>query len=260
MVEHASCFDGSALIARPGRGGVLPATFRWIANAPTLGIITTTMGLIMRITVFGASGGTGRSFVHQALVAGHEVIAVVRNPGSLNDLPTHTGRVEIRIADVMNPADIAPHMQHADVVVSMLGTRGNPMRATTVCSDAMDSILETMETSAVRRLLVMSAADFGNARHDGVVMRYALRPLVRGFLHGSLRDLRLMEAKIVATNVDWTVVRAPQLLNQTRGDYRTAIGHNLAGALFARRADVADFVVRNLENSDTFRQFVTVAR
>jgi hypothetical protein len=34
----------------------------------------------MKLTVFGASGGTGSTFTGQALAAGHDIIAVVRDP------------------------------------------------------------------------------------------------------------------------------------------------------------------------------------
>lgn len=37
----------------------------------------------MRLTVFGATGGVGREVVGQALAAGHEVTAVVRDPARL---------------------------------------------------------------------------------------------------------------------------------------------------------------------------------
>ncbi|RUP69186.1 NmrA-like family protein [Streptomyces sp. NP10] len=37
----------------------------------------------MRITVFGATGGVGQEIVGQALAAGHEVTAVVRDPDRL---------------------------------------------------------------------------------------------------------------------------------------------------------------------------------
>lgn len=214
----------------------------------------------MRLTIFGASGTTGRHVVQQAVASGHHVTAVVRNPEVLKHEEHQTGQVEVVVADVMRPAAITPHIEHADAVVSTLGTRGNPMRATTVCSDAIDSIIEAMQTTGVRRLLAMSAADFGNAPADGVLMRYVARPLVLGFLHGSLRDLRLMEGKLVASGLDWTVVRAPQLLNRQRDEYRASVGHRLPRAWFARRADVADFLVQNLQNSATFRQFAAVAR
>lgn len=34
----------------------------------------------MKIAIIGATGGTGRKVMEQALAAGHEVIAVVRRP------------------------------------------------------------------------------------------------------------------------------------------------------------------------------------
>jgi uncharacterized protein YbjT (DUF2867 family) len=38
----------------------------------------------MKITVFGATGETGRQLVQQALAAGYEIVAYVRNPSKLN--------------------------------------------------------------------------------------------------------------------------------------------------------------------------------
>ncbi len=38
----------------------------------------------MRILVIGASGGTGREIVKQALEAGHDVTALVRNPAKFS--------------------------------------------------------------------------------------------------------------------------------------------------------------------------------
>jgi uncharacterized protein YbjT (DUF2867 family) len=35
---------------------------------------------MMRIALFGATGGTGRQFIRQACAAGHEVTAVVQDP------------------------------------------------------------------------------------------------------------------------------------------------------------------------------------
>jgi len=37
----------------------------------------------MKFTIFGATSGTGKQLVEQALVAGHEVIAFVRDPSKL---------------------------------------------------------------------------------------------------------------------------------------------------------------------------------
>ena len=38
----------------------------------------------MRITVFGATGRTGRLLIEQALASGYQVVAFARNPSKLN--------------------------------------------------------------------------------------------------------------------------------------------------------------------------------
>ncbi|MYZ07341.1 NAD(P)H-binding protein, partial [Streptomyces sp. SID2999] len=54
----------------------------------------------MRLTVFGATGGVGGEIVRQALDAGHEVTAVVRDPARL----TVTGdRLHVVWADLSDP-------------------------------------------------------------------------------------------------------------------------------------------------------------
>lgn len=42
----------------------------------------------MRITIFGATGGTGTQLVEQALAGGYQVTAVVRDPARLA-IPEH---------------------------------------------------------------------------------------------------------------------------------------------------------------------------
>jgi uncharacterized protein YbjT (DUF2867 family) len=37
----------------------------------------------MKLTIFGASGRTGTHLVEQALAAGHDVVALLRNPAKL---------------------------------------------------------------------------------------------------------------------------------------------------------------------------------
>src|SRR5260370_571369 len=66
----------------------------------------------MKLTILGASGATGTYLTSQALAAGHEVTAVVRDPARLA-VPAHP-RLRTVIADVMDPASIAPAIEAAD--------------------------------------------------------------------------------------------------------------------------------------------------
>ena len=52
----------------------------------------------MRLTIFAATGGIGQQLVEQALAAGHDVTAVVRDPKKLG-----TTRVRAVVADLTVP-------------------------------------------------------------------------------------------------------------------------------------------------------------
>jgi nucleoside-diphosphate-sugar epimerase len=59
----------------------------------------------MRLAIFGATGRTGSQLLEQALQAGHEVTAIVRNP---DRLPTPApAALRVVAADVMDAAAIA---------------------------------------------------------------------------------------------------------------------------------------------------------
>ena len=55
----------------------------------------------MKLTILGATGATGTALTGQALAAGHEVTAVVRDPARLA-VPAHP-RLRTVTADVMDP-------------------------------------------------------------------------------------------------------------------------------------------------------------
>lgn len=74
----------------------------------------------MKLTVFGATGGIGREIVRQALGAGHEVTAVVRDPARLSV----TGdRLEVFRDDLTDPEKVRSAVAGRDVVLSGLGAR-----------------------------------------------------------------------------------------------------------------------------------------
>ena len=113
----------------------------------------------MRIAVFGATGATGRHVVDQALEAGHEVTALVRNPASLS---VEHPRLEVVVGDVGQARSVEEVVRRQDAVVSALGTnqRRGPVSVTT---DGVRVIFGAMEKHGVRRLVVVSARGVGDA-------------------------------------------------------------------------------------------------
>src|SRR5882724_2106297 len=108
----------------------------------------------MRLTIFGATGGTGKHLVNQGLAAGHKVTAVVRDPSRLT-LPSQD-RLHVLTADVMDPAAVVPAVEDADAVVSALGPRRGESRS--VSADSARSIVQAMEKSGASRLITVSGS------------------------------------------------------------------------------------------------------
>jgi putative NADH-flavin reductase len=72
-------------------------------------------------------------------------------------------------------------------------------------------------------------------------------------------DLRQMEAFIKDSDLDWTIIRPPQLTDKTvTGHYRTATNTFLKNCLKISRSDVAHFMIHNAHNEATFKAIVEI--
>lgn len=78
----------------------------------------------MELTILGASGATGRELVQQALVRGHRVIAVARDPAKIAG--PETAMLKKITADVRDPASLAAAIGPHSVVLSALGVTDVP--------------------------------------------------------------------------------------------------------------------------------------
>ncbi|WP_327317231.1 NAD(P)-dependent oxidoreductase [Streptomyces sp. NBC_01235] len=209
----------------------------------------------MKFTVFGATGGIGREVVRQALDAGHEVTAVVRDPARL----AVTGeRLEVVRADLTDPEALRPAVTGRDAVLSGLGARSR--KDAGVAARLTRTVLSALEAEGVRRLLVVSAGPVGpEPEGDGVLDR-TVRGLVSAALKDVYADLREMEAELARSATDWTVVRPPRLQDKpVTGSYRTVVGGFPLKGRFIGRADVAHSMLAMVEDAGTVKQGVGVA-
>ncbi|MEU6861922.1 NAD(P)H-binding protein [Streptomyces sp. NPDC046876] len=215
----------------------------------------------MRLTVFGATGGVGREVVRQALEAGYEVTAVVRDPARLGVADHDRLRVAV-VPDLTDEDALVPVLAGRDAVVSALGAASNKQaRLSPVTGPALRAVLAAMDRAGVSRLAAVSAAPVGpDVPGDGVVARKVFLPLLRRALRDLYADLEVMEAELRASGVQWTVIRPPRLLNRPRtGSYRRVIGANVPGGRVISRADVADALLVSLTDPATARRPVGVA-
>ncbi|WP_328501980.1 NAD(P)H-binding protein [Streptomyces sp. NBC_00457] len=209
----------------------------------------------MNLTVFGATGGIGQEIVRQALTAGHQVTAVVRDPARL--AVTGAG-LEVFRADMTDPEALRPAVSGRDAVLSGLGARSR--KDAGVAARLTRTVLRAMEAEGTRRLLVVSAAPLGPAPEGDGPLDRAARGLVSAILKDVYDDLREMEAELTRSAVDWTSVRPPRLQDKPlTGRYRTVVGGTPAKGRFIGRADVAHAMLAMTDEAGTVKQGVGVA-
>lgn len=222
----------------------------------------------MKLTIFGATGGVGRRLVDQAVAAGHDVTAVARDPAKLP-----AGVRPIR-ADLASPDVTALERAVAGsaAVLTALGARSPADAEHRIVSRGTRAIVEAMRAAGVRRVVAISAspvATLPSPRRphpprrdpgDGFLIGYVLGPVVKAAFGRGYADLAEMEDVLRDSGLDWTVVRPPRLHDKPLNGYRTARGQNVTRGFSASRADVADLMLRVLEEPETVGQPVGIAR
>ena len=195
-----------------------------------------------RVLVIGATGGTGRQLVQQALDQGHQVAAFARRPSKLQ---IEHANLQIVKGDVLNYASVEAAMRGQSAVLCALGHK-RFFYPNKIQSDGMRNILRAMKTCDVPRLICETALGIGNGvGRLGLPHTFFILPLILPFY---MWDKLRQENLIVASDQDWIIVRPGMLTNgDARGNYRHGpqVGNYFWPGSVAR-ADVANFMLKQL--------------
>jgi putative NADH-flavin reductase len=208
-----------------------------------------------RILIVGATGGTGRELVAQALARGHEVTVLVRDPTRLR---IQHARLKVVQGDVLDEVAVAAAMRGQEAVLSALGHR-QFFRPTNILSEGTRNLLLAMEAEGVPRLVCETALGIGDsAGRLGLYYTFFTIPLILPFYFW---DKTRQERLIAASQLDWVIVRPAVLTNGAR---RGACRHgrrmgNYFLTLRIPRADVAEFMLNQLTSDAYLRTAVGIA-
>jgi biliverdin reductase / flavin reductase len=194
----------------------------------------------MKVAVFGGSGRTGIELIVQLLARGHDVTAVLRHPESFG---LRYPRLRAVKGDALEPETFGAALDGQHAVLSSLGVTGflNSLRPMTFYRDSARAIIDRMQEAGVRRLVLVSSV--GVLDHPSAPIWY--RAIVKPLLRHKYADMRAMEALLAGSELDWTVVRAAQLVDGPLTQrYRVGQGGSLPDIGKISRSDLADFVAK----------------
>lgn len=198
----------------------------------------------MKLAIVGATGGTGQELTELAIDTGHEVRALTRSPHKLSH-----GEVTIVEGNVLDEDDVRTTVDGTDAVVCLLGkTPGNPED---VVSRGTANIVEVMEEGVSDRLVVLTSMGLGSSiRQVPWYVRIANATLLTELMADKARQ----EEIVMASDLDWTIVRPGGLTDGSRTDQYLHGADINATAGPISRADVAAFILRIIEHDSYVRE------
>ena len=208
----------------------------------------------MRIAVIGAAGRTGRHVVEQALGHGDEVVAVARDTGALG---MEHARLSVVRADVRDIDSLRRAVEGCDAAVFAVGQR--PARHVDLYSVGIANLMQAMAEYDVLRLAAISAAGAFARDDHNLTLGYRLQ--IATTLRGFYDDLERMETRIMASGMEWTIVRPSGLTDgPLTGRYRLGLdGRPLSAGARVSRADVAAFALKSLKVATWLHRAVSIA-
>jgi putative NADH-flavin reductase len=206
----------------------------------------------MKLVVLGATGGTGLEIVRQAIQHGHSVTAFVRSPERLKPF---RDKIAIQQGDLLNSAELEKAIQGHDAVVSGFGPRVPIAKAdANLLEKFAVALTRAMLDAGVRRVVAESVAFLFK---DSIVPPTYL--LGRLFFPAVVADSAAMERVFQDSKLDWTIVRPPQLTDKSyKGKYRVREGHMPFLGFKISRADVADFMVKTVEDRSSIHKIIGI--
>ena len=207
----------------------------------------------MKLLLLGATGGTGRHLVTQALEAGHDVTALARSRAAVS---TQHPRLSVIEGELTTAHGLAEAISGQDAVISAIG-RGQSFKSEQLIQRSVPAILKAMNAGGVRRLIFTSALGVGESVKDAPL---AARLFFLTLLRDVYADKLVGDELIRRSGLDWTIVQPTKLTDGplTR-KYRSGERLPLRGMASISRADTAHFLLAQLADRNSIGKTLVVS-
>lgn len=194
----------------------------------------------MRVLILGSTGRIGVLALEQALAAGHDVVALVRDTSRLEP----RARLTIMTGDIADADAVRAAVEASDSVIAAVGPRSNTIQDERSLEAGMRNVVGAMSDARRRRLIALSGAAIEvPGDRKPIVDRLASRVVHR--LARYVVGAKQREYEIFAgSDLDWTALRPPLVTDGPPHGYRLEL--RLRPGARVRRADVAAALVDQL--------------
>jgi putative NADH-flavin reductase len=204
------------------------------------------------VLIVGASRGIGLETLRLALKAGHSVRALARSATAIR---SHDPKLEKVDGDALDRHTIERAVVGVDVVIQTLGVSPTPeliFSGTRLFSVATRILVDAMEATTIKRLICVTGLGAGDSRGYGGPLYNVALSLFLGRIYA---DKDAQEWIIRRSSLDWTIARPTVPTTGPRtGAYRVLVDARDWRSGFISRADVADFLVRQIEDASLLRK------
>lgn len=209
----------------------------------------------MKIAVIGASSGTGKQVVLQALEQGHIVKAFARNPAKLN--VEHPNLILVK-GDVRHLSDIEQGIKDSEAVICTLGAPASDKSK--IRTEGTKNIIQAMQSQQQKRLICLSSLGYGDSRPMlPFMLKYIIMPFI---LKHVMADHENQEAAIKESNLDWTIIRPGNLTDGLpTGAYKYGFSYTDKNIKIKKitRADVANFMLKQIQDNTYLQKSVGIS-
>jgi putative NADH-flavin reductase len=202
---------------------------------------------VATVLIIGASRGIGLETLRCALKAGHKVRALARSAGGI--AVSHPDLEKVA-GDALDRGAVTQALAGVNAVIQTLGVAASPemiFKPVRLFSEATRVLVTSMEETGVKRLICLTGFGAGDSRNKGGLLYNTAFHLFLGRVYD---DKDVQEQMIRRSKLDWVIARPGILTNGPRtGSYRVLVDPKDWRCGFISRADVADFLVKQIDEN-----------
>jgi putative NADH-flavin reductase len=210
----------------------------------------------MKIAILGSTGFLGKVLLKKALDDGYKIRTLVRNPEKLGEFKNSVDFIQGNIFETNKIEEI---IKGTEVVISTVGPPQRNPKNPEKYKKAMKNLVTALEKQNIKRFIHIGGAVHPGGENENWTMG---RRLLRLFLNLTWKPglvAKQLEWEVLKeSNIDWTLVRPPQITKGGSTEKVKADEKNLARTKI-NVADLSNFIIDQINSKNWIKKAPLVA-